>query len=337
MLDVPTAKGVAVRTLRGGWLRAAGGVLVLLAALTGCGDERSEPGGTTPAPTETTSSPSGGGSESPSPTNGGNGSGGNGSGGNGSGGNGSGGNGSGEEDRDEIAWVPFGPSGPDTPPPFGWYAQLESGDCGGLAGRLKDEKDARNDVNPALGPLYIALAEGCQATQGDQPELWSDAREDLRSAVDDLAGDELGCYDQAALDLAERMLEADPDRPPEVRSSTGTACEWEITRVDDATEPADSDTDPRGGLEGGAEVVIRGAYLAAIDEVWFGEVQAESFSESDDKTTLFVTSPAAESPGSVRITLRSREHEIVSPEDQTFTYEGDETPEPDGDETTGAP
>ncbi|MBM7789552.1 IPT/TIG domain-containing protein [Tenggerimyces flavus] len=284
-----------------GLLRVAGGI-VLLAALTGCGNAG---GAETPPPSssvpgEESSSPADASEDPESPEN--------------PEATASGGEEENGGDR-EIAWVPFGPSGPDSPPPYGWYAQLESGDCEGLATRLE-----QGERTLALGPLYVALAKACQATRNGQADLWPEAREELRSAADDLGGNELGCFDQAALELAERLAEADQDQPPSIGSAgEGTACEWGISRVDDPNADEESDSEAQGPLGGGTEVILRGENLYGVTEVWFGDVQGE-LGDSDGNLRVRATSPAADEAGAVRITVRSPAGEQTSPEDQTFTY-----------------
>ncbi len=272
------------------------GVIVLLAALAGCGNAEGPetPPPASSVPGDESSSPADA-SEDPEAT-------------------ASGGEEENGGDR-EIAWVPFGPSGPDSPPPYGWYAQLESGDCEGLATRLE-----QGEKTLALGPLYVALAKACQATRNGQAELWREAREELRSAADDLGGNELGCFDKAALELAERLVEADQDQPPSIGSAgEGTACAWGISRVDDPNAEEESDSEAQGPLGGGTEVILRGENLYGVTEVWFGDLQGE-LGDSDGSLWVRATSPAADEPGPVRVTVRSPAGEQTSPEDQTFTY-----------------
>ncbi|HEX7188412.1 MAG TPA: IPT/TIG domain-containing protein [Actinomycetes bacterium] len=223
-----------------------------------------------------------------------------------------------------VAWVPFGPASPGSPPPFGWYGALEDRDCEGL--RTRAEGDSIGDQGPdQVRPIYLALAYACSAAvEGDQADwtLAVSAADGVDRSVD------YGCLDGAALGLLDRLVEAHtaaPDLPVRLREGRGTACPFEVTAVKLlGSDGVAVDGPASGPVAGGTTVQVSGKGFVDVTAVRFGDVAAGAPELSPGADSLVVTAPPAAEPGPVRVVVESPAGMAAS-EPGAFTYTDDAT------------
>lgn len=225
-----------------------------------------------------------------------------------------------------VAWVPFGPASPGSPPPLGWYGALERRDCAGLRSRALG--DSVGDEGPdRVRSLYLALSYACAAAVDSNKAAWEQATTTAASV--DRSSD-YGCLETAALGLLDRLIAAHrvaPDVPVRLRKGQGTACPFRVTGVavlDDAGEPVAGPA--TGPVAGGTRVLVSGVGFIDLTAVRFGEVAVplDSTELSPGGDSLIVTAPPAMAAGGVRVVVVGPAGEAASSEDG-FTYSDDAT------------
>ncbi len=167
-------------------------------------------------------------------------------------------------------------------------------------------------------PLYRGLADACFAAFEGKDQFWTSAANELTTAESTLATGGLDCRHSAAFGLLRRVVAAHEESASgrvRVVAAAGTACPWSVTRV----AAGDSSGTPASGpLSGGTSVEVSGVNMMGVTAVCFGDTPGVDVQASFD--SVFVTSPPADNPGRVRITVESPGGRRTSPAGQVFEY-----------------
>ena len=228
----------------------------------------------------------------------------------------------------KVKWVPFGPAAADSPPPMEWFGRTHRAVLATGAERVRRCADLAVVEGDTLGRMrsaYRGVGEACLGSLSGDAARWSAAVTYLNQARQDLAGAPQTCLESAVVSLLQRLVAAHRAQPSsrlELVPASGTACPWQIDRLE-LRDPIENAPElVAGQLEGGTRVKIVGAGLVQVSAVYFGDVKATEFTDGNDFAGQFMyaCSPPSAHPGKVRITVTSPGGRRTSPPGAVFEY-----------------